>query len=412
MISSLEEAEKALLKFIPPKNSLRRYSLERMHTLMGHIGNPQNKLKVIHVAGTSGKTSTSYYVASLLSNTGKKVGLSVSPHIDQVSERAQVNLETLPDKDYCRYLDRFLQKIETTELTPTYFEVLVAFAYWLFSELEVDYAVIEVGLGGLLDGTNVVRRADKVCVITDIGLDHTSVLGNTIPEIAYQKAGIITEHNMAFMHRQSKEVMDTVNAVAHKHSATIVEVPDDKSLYTDLPEFQERNFRLAFAVFEYIRQRDKLAPLSISSVNKSKKIRVPARMEITKHNDKIVIFDGSHNQQKLHALATSIINRFPDEPISLLVSFGSNKEQHIMEALQELKRISGHITLTAFSLGQDEPRRPIAPETLAVLCKKVGFAQIDVAPDPGVAFSKLLRSDSPVILVTGSFYLLNHVRGI
>jgi dihydrofolate synthase/folylpolyglutamate synthase len=169
-IETFSEASKLLAKFIPPDRPTS-YTLDRMEQLMDYLGNPQNRLSVIHIAGTSGKTSTSYYIAALLHATGKTVGLSVSPHIDTIAERAQIDLRPLEESDYCEQLGIFLELIEKSGIQPSYFEVLVAFMYWLFDRRGVDYAVVEVGLGGLLDGTNVVDRSDKVCVITDIGFD-------------------------------------------------------------------------------------------------------------------------------------------------------------------------------------------------------------------------------------------------
>src|SRR5690606_38872097 len=119
----------------------------------------------------------------LLAAAGQKVGMTVSPHVYEVNERVQINTKPLAETQFCRELSRFLNIIQSSGVRPTYFELLVAFAYWEFAEQGVDYAVIEVGLGGLLDGTNVVARDDKVCIITDIGFDHTSVLGKTLSAI-------------------------------------------------------------------------------------------------------------------------------------------------------------------------------------------------------------------------------------
>ncbi len=413
MISSFDDANKALQHFIPTTNTSNRYTLERMQKLMDFLGNPQNNLKVIHVAGTSGKTSTSYYIASLLHTAGKTVGLSVSPHIDTVSERAQINLAPLPDKEYFLQLDLFLKKVDESTLTPTYFEVLVAFAYWLFAKLNVDYAVMEVGLGGLLDGTNVIDREDKVCVITDIGLDHTAILGDTIPEIAQQKAGIITPNNAVFMHSQSDEVMNVIRKIAKDKSARLIEVQhNSNSRLNDLPIFQQRNFNLAFEAFQYICTRDGLLPLDDAALAKAAQVIIPARMEVIEFKGKTIVLDGSHNQQKIHALSVDMKNKFSEASIVMLVSFGTNKTQYVQDALQELRTISDTIYLTAFRLGQDEPRISIDPDLLAEYCREIGFSNVQVKKEPESAFTDLLSCPYDIILVTGSFYLLNHVRSI
>src|SRR5581483_7745687 len=160
------------------------YTLDTINAVMELVGNPQDKVKVLHVAGTSGKTSTAYYLASLLKANGASVGLCVSPHLIEVNERVQIDLKPLPERDFCDGLGQFWDLATSTGLKPSYFEMLVAFPYWEFARRGLDYVVMEVGVGGLLDGTNVVHSENKVCIITDIGLDHTKLLGDTIPEIA------------------------------------------------------------------------------------------------------------------------------------------------------------------------------------------------------------------------------------
>ncbi len=132
----------------------------------------------------------------------------------------------MQETEYCREFTVFLGLIERAAIHPSYFELLVAFAYWEFARQKVDYAVVEVGLGGLLDGTNVVHRLDKVCVITDIGLDHMAILGNTLAAIAHQKAGIILPHNVVCMHRQPEEVISVVRQVVAEKQAELRLVPD------------------------------------------------------------------------------------------------------------------------------------------------------------------------------------------
>ena len=414
MIANFTQANNALKKYIPSTGP-RRYTLDRMRLLMDYLGNPQNKLRVIHVAGTSGKTSTAYYVASLLQSTGVKTGLSVSPHIDVISERAQINLKPLAEAEYCALLSEFLQKIESSKLNPTYFEVLVAFAYWLFAKQRVEYAVVEVGLGGLLDSTNVVNRQDKVCVITDIGLDHTEILGNTISKIASQKAGIIGQGNTVILHKQNPEVMNTINRKAKNMNANIVELNDSKivqNLPKHLPSFQTRNFNLAYGVYTYVSKRDNLSQLNDKPIKQAAKTHIPARMEIITYKQKLLILDGSHNQQKLHALTDAIQSQYGNKSINLLVSFGNNKRSGVKRALTELRKLSDNITLTSFKLGQNEPRKPIDINTLESLCENVGFQNISVRSDPAAALTKAMDSDAEILLITGSFYLLNHIRRI
>ena len=203
-IVNIDQAIAELQKYVP---AVARYSgddmtLDRMWPLLSAVGNPHKKLKTIHIAGTSGKTSTSYYIAALLKASGQRTGMTVSPHVDSITERLQIDGSPVSDDLFCSYLSEFLDLITDVDPQPSYFELMIAFVLWVFARENLDYVVLETGMGGLFDGTNVVTRSDKICVITDIGLDHTQILGNNVEQIAAQKAGIIHKGNHVFTYKQ------------------------------------------------------------------------------------------------------------------------------------------------------------------------------------------------------------------
>ncbi len=415
IIKNRNQAQQALNQFISPHPGGVRYTLERMSTLMNFLGNPQNSLKIIHVAGTSGKTSTSYYIASLLHEAGYTVGLTVSPHVDSVNERAQINMTPLTEGDYCKELEIFLAFIDTSGLSPSYFEVLIAFAFWLFYKYRVDYAVVEVGIGGLLDSTNVIDRDDKVCVITDIGLDHTAILGDTIDKIALQKAGIIQPGNSVFMLNQAGVVTTIIKEVCQTKTATLTIVPLDNHPsgggVEKLPLFQQRNLQLALQAASFIISRDN-KKLTTDGIQRAASISIPARMEVVAYHDKTLILDGSHNEQKINALVDAVLEQFPHMPITLLVSFGQNKQESAEASLALLRKLSATIIVTDFGVGQEGIGAAIDPQLLARYAKNAGFTTIITEPDPANAFKQLEGDTAPIGLITGSFYLLNPVRGI
>jgi dihydrofolate synthase / folylpolyglutamate synthase len=413
-LRNFQEVRTVLAGFVPPAGTLHKnYTLKRMRELMEKLGNPQDTYKVIHVAGTSGKTSTSYFMAALLKAAGQKVGLTVSPHIDEVNERVQINLEPLPEAKFCRELSEFLNIVAETGIKPTYFEVLVAFAFWKFDRAEVDYAVVEVGMGGLLDGTNVISRADKVCVITDIGLDHTRILGKTLPEIATQKAGIILPRNPLFTYRATTgEVLDVIRQIAAQKYADLEEVslPPAEKLPADLPLFQKRNWYLAYEVYAYLIGRDGLPVLSKEQLHETAQTYIPARMEIIRMHDKTVILDGAHNRQKMDTLAASITDKFLDQPIATL--FSVVKDDAFPERINPapLVKLSCHLIITGFAGAQDFPKVSVPPAAVAKYLNQLGFQEAEVIDNPEAAFAALLKRPEPVLLVTGSFYLMNHIR--
>lgn len=387
------------------------YSLDHMRLLMAYLGNPQEKLRTIHVAGTSGKTSTAYYVAALLRASGHTVGLSVSPHVDVLAERAQINGSPLSEVEFCAVLSEFLEVIKSAPVKPTYFELMVALALWEFARREVDYAVIEVGMGGLLDGTNVIEREDKICIITDIGMDHTEVLGDTLGKIAAQKAGIIQDRNEVFMYRQSEEVMAAVAMAVHIHDAGLYELSDSDAISdATLPLFQQRNLGLAVRAVSFVLERDYGKKLSKESIVQATTVQVPARLERFTFAGKTVIVDGSHNQQKLRALMQSIQALYPGQEIAVLAGFVKGSDTRWQEGLKELMPIVKHVIFTTFHGVQDLPKLSVDSNTVAAYCQQQAYTNFEIENDPVAAFKKLQARPEPVLLVTGSFYLLNHIR--
>ena len=412
-LKSFEDVNRELKRFIPSAGKVKEpYSLERIRTFLGYLGNPQNQYKVIHVAGTSGKTSTCYYLASILKEHNKKVGMTISPHVDEINERVQIDLKPLPEKEFCKQLSTFLELVEKSATSLTYFELLVAFAFWQFANKEVDYAVVEVGMGGLLDGTNVITRDDKICVITDIGLDHTEVLGETLAKITAQKAGIIQPHNEVFTHKQADEIMEVMRTTAAKQQAKLNEIDsvDATALPQALPLFQQHNWYLAFTVGEWLAKRDSLKPLNAAQLVASTEVYIPARMEVIPYDGQTIIVDGSHNVQKLQVLVDSIDNRFPDQQMATLVSFVQRKEQALRNNLEVLLPKTSHLIVTTFAGAQDLPNTSVDPTKIAEQCKQLGFINYEIIANPEEAFTQLISRPEPILLITGSFYLLNHIR--
>ncbi len=417
-IKSFDDVETALRPYVPLVKELtgKDTVLDRIKPLMSYLGNPENKLRTIHLAGTSGKTSTAYYIASLLSLAGKNVGLTVSPHIDSINERTQINGQPLNDSEFFAELTAFLELVDGSSIKPSYFELVYAFSIWLFAKYKVDYAVIETGLGGLYDATNVVTRADKVCVLTDIGYDHMNILGSTIPEITRQKVGIVHEGNSLLMYEQGKEVMDVVNDWLKNHHADLhlANQEDEESNYglgsnfKDLPDFQKRNWLLAYFVYRFVASRDSLSALEDASLEASQRISIPARMDISETNGKRITLDGAHNYQKMAAFISSYKHKFPNSRPAVLLAFKSDKAY--IEALPLIKDIASQIIVTTFKSSQDLPVVSCPPEDIASELSKIGVSNVSVEPDNKKAYDQLLKAESKDLVITGSFYLIAQIR--
>ncbi len=410
-IASFAEAEALLKRYAPARLSRPVYTLEHMRRFMDFLGNPQDGLKVIHVAGTSGKTSTCYYVASLLQQAGKKVGLSVSPYIEKINERVQTNLVPLPEQQFCDELTVFVELAKRSDIQLSRFEFLDAFAYWEFARQRVDYVVMETGVGGTYDPTNVVDNRHKVCVITDIGFDHQMLLGDTLGEIAGNKAGIIGLHNKVFCYDQGDEVMAPIRERARQKQADlhIIDAEPDADI-AFLPLFQQRNFTLAREVVAEVLHRDGTEQLNEGALKRAAGVHIPARMETFRIGDKTVILDGAHNAQKLQALKESLEAQFPDQPIAALVAFKADRHDRLEQSAAVLAGLANHLIVTSYGTPNKVEPYGEDPEIISALCKINGFWQLETIANPVHALRQLLARPEPVLLVTGSFYLFNDIR--
>ncbi len=403
-ITSLEQANVRLRRYYD--NSYKTYDLTNMRKLMAFLDNPQDKYSVIHVAGTSGKTSTCYYISALLSATGKKTGLTVSPHVDKLSERVQINSSQYSEADFCKYLEEFLSKVEESSIEPSWFELVVAFAFWRFAEEKVDYAVVEVGLGGLLDGTNVINRPGKVCVITDIGYDHMDVLGNTLAKIATQKAGIIMPGNKVFIHEQDAEIMDVIEKTAKDKHADLTVLGASVNQEKDLPDYQYRNWTLALATYNYIVNRDKLQPLSEEQLDTAMHTQVPGRMDIRHLADKTIVMDGAHNFQKMVAFIDSYQKLYPDQKAAVLIAIREGKDYK--DIVGPIIKVASRVIVTTFETNQDLPIKSMAVANLVnVFESHVPTVSIE---DHKKAYQELLNGPESTFIITGSIYLLGQIR--
>lgn len=409
IIKNVTHATEVLARFERPTTA-SEYSLVTIRRLLESLDNPQDAVRVIHIAGTSGKTSTSYFTAGLLHAAGHQVGLSVSPHIDTILERTQIGMKNINEDEYCELLGEFLDILDSTGLVPSYFEVLVAFSYWVFAKKQVDYAVIEVGLGGLLDGTNVVNRSDKVCVITDIGYDHMNILGDTIEKITTQKAGIILSGNQVFMHHQDKRVEAVIETVVSNKNARLSFVDENATpagTILDLPLFQQRNFALALQAVSYV-----IGEVSLSVVEEATNTYIPARMEEVVTGNTHVIMDGAHNGQKIQTLVESLRQGYPGKKMRLVVAFNGNRRESMVEGLALLKDLATGIVATEFSSHQDALHQSLPASEIADEAHRIGISDVEVVIDPVDAMHQALRLGDEYVLVVGSFYLLQYVRGV
>lgn len=378
------------------------YRLEDTFELSRRVGSPHERLRVVHVAGTSGKTSTAYYCAALIKEAGVTVGLTVSPHISSVAERAQINGTVMDEREYTEYFREYIAiALKNSGQKPSFFELMMVFGLWVFERKGVDYAVVETGMGGLYDSSNICRREDKVSVITDIGRDHVHVLGGTISEIAAHKAGIVAEQNLVCMYEQSEEVMAPVQKAVTHHSADLRIASDTLS-----STYMARNFGLALFVYEQVANRDGLKKLSVEAIDRAKNTAVPGRMERIQVHGTTYLLDGAHNEQKTRTLFSTLDSLYPDRKWTVVLALKHNKD--ITGAVSLIAAHADSIVVSEYEKSQDMPVAAMPADVLADLFTGKG---LDVRAEPDLRKALVLAAgrDSEVLL-TGSLYAVAEAR--
>lgn len=406
-LTSLKEVETFLYNL---PTQLRDYEgrLRHVESVLTSLGSPQNAAPAIHTAGTSGKGSTSYYATSLLAHDGYSVGLIVSPHVHTVKERAQINGEPLSDEVYLCYFNEFLDIASDIELT--YIEFLVVFAFWLFAQLKVDYIVVEVGMGGRLDPTNVLTNPNTVRGITDIGFDHMEFLGKTLTSIATEKAGIIHASDIVVMNSQPEEVVSTIKQKTQDVGAQfkILNESTDTSLES-LALYQQRNWQLAHALISSRLKIDGQPPLSKVAITASLNTPIPGRFEQKLINETEVILDAAHNPQKITALLESLKVYEPNKKPVIVVAFGANKADSAEESLSLLEGVASHIIVTEFHLDFSGNHEAIEAKAIANLSQNQNLLtiepQLHAALENALAYAE---EHDTYVVITGSFYLLDN----
>lgn len=401
-ITSFKDIDKYIEKNALKLNAKDSYSLGRIKNLLDKLNNPQDKTKVIHVAGTSGKTSTCYYLAKLLTLSGYKTGLSVSPHIESINERVQVNLKKLSEEEFCTEFEEFTKILKSFNLKATYFELFVSFAFWYFAKAEVDYVVTEVGLGGLLDATNVVSREDKICVITDIGLDHVDILGKTVAEIAVQKAGIIQKGNKVFCNKQDELILEQFRHIAVAKDTELFINPEES-----FSTFSARNFSLASFVCGKIFEEDSKPKLTKDQIEEASQMIIPGRMERYSVVGKTIILDGAHNAQKIEGFLRSLGNYAKTRDHCFVLAIGNNKKTQVLAMTQAISKYASHVIVTSFATEQDFKHKSLPPVYLKSYFENIS---VETTADLDEAINKAFDRQEKTIIFIGSLYMAGPVR--
>lgn len=383
-----------------------RLGLERMSDLLCRLSNPQNELKFIHIAGTNGKGSVSTMLSQIFIQEGKKTGLYTSPFVISFRERMQINGDMISEEDLAKYTEKVISEAEKMPDTPTEFEIVTAIALLYFKEQNCDIVVLEVGLGGIYDATNIIP-APLVSVITSISLDHTEYLGDTLASVAENKAGIIKESSpVVVSYGQDGEVLEVIkNKVVETNSEVII--CENKTEFYNGKSFMYKDKRYDLSMLGVhqvqnavtaIETASLLGAKSTSIYKGIKNARLPARAELVSRQPAVII-DGAHNLDGVEMLCRTVRRFFSEKRIISIVAMMEDKLWQ--ESLLKIESVSDIIIATSAS----NPR--------SLSAEKIGaYLHCEAFENSREAFKKALEycDEDSLILVCGSLYLAGDLR--
>jgi len=394
-----------------------KLDLVRMEKCIKTLGNPEKTFKSIHVGGTNGKGSTSTYLKNILSHAGFKVGIYTSPYIVEFNERIGIGDHYISDEDivnYANLLYPLTEQMLEDEETVTFFEILTLMSFLYFRDQKVDYAIIEVGLGGLLDATNVITP--EISVITNISYDHMKQLGNTLESIAINKLGIVKNNVPLVTAIENTNLFPLFYEVTAKHNSRLKIINFD--LVTDIKVHEQTTFKyhenqyilnltgyhqvknacLAIETIRLLRIINNLKLTENDIFAGLKRSKWPGRFEIFNHN---VIIDGAHNIGGIQALIKSVKSVYPDKYIKCLFSVMRDKEHR--KIIEELDNFCDELYFTEF----EYQRRADAEE----LFLESSHYHKSFHKDYKAIFHQLTNlKANEILVVTGSLYFISEIR--
>ncbi|MFP4356002.1 MAG: bifunctional folylpolyglutamate synthase/dihydrofolate synthase [Phycisphaerae bacterium] len=410
------------------------FNLDRMHRLLKGLGDPHQSIRAVHIAGTKGKGSTATMLAAMLQACGYKVGLYTSPHICDVRERVRVNDQMVTQAAMTRLINRAIPLIEEDpDDKPTFFEIFTALAFCHFVDEQTDIAVIETGLGGRLDSTNVIHPA--VCGLTSISMDHMHQLGNTLTDIATEKAGILKKKTPAISVPQHPDAERVLKSTALgldsqlKFTGKDIEfsyrvessrqvgcharvcLTTGHSRFEHLPvpllgEHQAVNCGLALALLDELKAQG-MEIDDQAAMNGLAQVEVPGRMEMI-HEDPRILVDGAHNAASVQALMRGIGHHIPYD--SMVMIFGCAADKDISGMMKQIATGADKVIFTR-ATGNS---RAADPKELADMYEEYSGKVAQVADDlvQAIRIANNAVSREDMICITGSFYLVGEAKGL
>lgn len=387
---------------------------ERTAIMAELMGNPQNRLNIIHVAGTNGKGSTSAIIEAMLRNAGYRVGLFTSPHLERYEERIQINREPIPEAEFTRIMTYLIEEIIPKAMAngmqhPGAFGLLTLAAFQYFAE-RTDFVVLEVGLGGWLDPTNIITRP-ILSVITPLSLEHCGILGDTIEQIAKEKAGIIKPGVPVVTAPQEAAALSVIEAVAAQNNAPLksLQLETLRPVATNLQgAYQQMNCNTALAAVETLETYGHIAITQAQKDEALRNVFWPGRMEyFALEGHRAILLDGAHNPAGIRSLAENLRTLYSDRELILFLSILDDKAQG--EMLAEILPLASAVVLTK-PAHDDRAQHWMAIrdqiQAMVPDCPLRVYAEDHIGLKQEVADLKA----GQLLCITGSLYLISDCR--
>ncbi len=403
---------------------LRRFGiilgLETIERILSALGNPQDRFSSIHVAGTNGKGSVASALSSILHEAGYKVGLYTSPHLVRFNERICINNRQISDADVVKSYQT-VKQVHYGERSPTFFEFATAMALYEFGRQKVDWAVIETGMGGRYDATNIIRPA--ISIITNVSMEHRDYLGNTLAQIAREKAGIIKQRTPVVTAVKQQQARSVIRKVAQKQSAPVFMLGKSFSVRRSpsgyfsyhgientwrelqtplLGHYQVQNAALALAASELLNKHK--AEISYENIkNGLLSTRWPGRLEIVSEKP-LVILDGAHNLIAARSLSKYLAEHLANRRITLVIGILDDKPYGAM--LKSLLPVCSRAIIT-----RAKTDRALPPQKLYATAKKI-ISDVLAVSDVAKAAKHAIETAGPndVVCIAGSLYVVGEAK--
>lgn len=364
--------------------------LESIGLAHAFFGNPSESYPIIHIAGTNGKGSVATKLSEIFRISGYRVGLYTSPHIYSYRERIQVNNQMIPKSAVVHLLQQIFTKLDSAHISLTFFEYSTILSWIYFQEEEVDIAIIETGLGGRFDATNLINPI--LSIITTISVDHTEYLGTTISDIAKEKAGIIKSGTPVILGPKAQHYYLSKEAFSKK--SRVVYVPKSATGF-----FDDENQQIVRACIQFL---SKSYALTRDNIQKGIVKQPPCRFHVQTCRGKTCVFDVAHNREALQSLSIALTQTFPGKSLRFLINFSLNKD--ILSCLQIIADMAHHIHIIPSS-----HVRIASVEYVAKSLQELNFRNYSWQGSIGETVSIAMQS-AEILVVTGSFYIMSDVQ--